>query len=199
LGRRVVSRSRPRGGGRISPARENLTRVTTGLGGLALLGVVVAYSALVGDRLVAVVTSIGCAGLFLTALALVGRWATLLPWGFAGVGAGYAVFLSLRAGTVDARAPLLGAAFFIGAELSFWSIERRSWRTEAQVVLRRAALLFTAGLATAILGGLLLLVTSRRGAGVGYEAAGVAAAVLTLAVIAVLARRSRELRRDELA
>ena len=164
-----------------------------------MLGVVVAYSALVGDRLVAVVTSIGCIGLSVTALALVGRWATLLPWGFVGVGAGYSVFLSLRAGTVDARAPLLAAAFFVGVECSFWSIDRRSWRSERQVVLRRVVLLSLAGLATAILGGLLLLVASVRAAGVGYEAAGVVCAVLTLAVVAFLVRRSRELRRDELA
>ena len=144
-------------------------------------------------------TSIGCIGLLVTAVALLGRWAALLPWGFAGVGAGYAVFLSLRPGTVDEGAPLLAAAFFVAAELSFWSIERRSWRSDSQVVVRRLALVFSAGLGTAIVGGLLLLVTSSRGIGVGYEAAGVAAAVLTLAVIALLARRAQESRRDELA
>jgi hypothetical protein len=164
-----------------------------------LLGVVVAYSAVAGDRFVALVTSIGCVGLVVTGLALTGRWTALLPWGFVGVGTSYAVFLSLRANTVDARAPLAAAAFFVAAELSFWSIERRSWRSERQVAVRRLALLLSAGLGTAIVGGLLLLVTSGRGVGIGYEAAGVAAAVLTLAVIALLARRSRELRRDELA
>jgi hypothetical protein len=152
----------------------------------------VAYSAIAGDRLVALVTSIGCSGLVVTAVALLGRWAALLPWGFVGVGTGYAVFLSLRPGPVDARAPLLAASFFIGAELSFWSIERVSWRSEGQVVVRRLALLLSAGLATAIVGGLLLLVTSGRGIGIGQEAAGVAAAVLTLAVVAFLARRSRQ-------
>ena len=129
-------------------------------------------------------------GLFVTALALVSRWATLLPVGFVGVGAAYAVFLSLRQGTVDARAPIVAAAFFIAAELSFWSIERRNWRSEGQVVVRRVALLVAAGLATAMVGGLLLLITSERRGGIGQEAAGVAAAVFTLAVIAVLARRS---------
>jgi hypothetical protein len=129
-------------------------------------------------------------GLFVAALALVSRWARLLPVGFVGVGAAYAVFLSLRPGTVDARAPMVAAAFFIAAELSFWSIERRSWRSEGQVVVRRVALLVSAGLATAIVGGLLLLITSERKGGIGQEAAGVAAAVLTLAVVAVLARRS---------
>jgi hypothetical protein len=144
------------------------------------------------------VTAIGCVGLSITAVALVGRWPTLLPWGFVGVGTGYAVFLSLRAGTVDDRAPMLAAAFFAAAELSYWSIERRSWRSEGRVVVGRLGLLLSAALATAILGGLLLLVASGRRVGVGYEAAGVAAAVLTLAVIAALGRRSR-LRRGELA
>ena len=145
-----------------------------------------------GDRLVAAVSALAGIGLFVTALALVSRWATLLPWGFAGVGAAYAAFLSLRPGTVDARAPLVSAAFFIAAVLSFWSIERRSWRSEGQVVVRRLALLVSAGLATAIVGGLLLLITSGRRSGIGQEAGGVAAAVLTLAVVAVLARRSRQ-------
>ncbi len=145
-----------------------------------------------GDRLVAAVSALAGIGLFVTALALVSRWATLLPWGFVGVGAAYAVFLSLRPGTVDARAPMVAAAFFIAAELSFWSIERRSWRSEGQVVVRRLALLVSAGLATAIVGGLLLLITSGRRSGIGQEAGGVAAAVLTLAVVAVLARRSRQ-------
>jgi hypothetical protein len=143
------------------------------------------------------VTAIGCVGLSITAVALVGRWPTLLPWGFVGVGAGYAVFLSLRAGAVDDRAPMLAAAFFIAAELSYWSIERRSWRSEGRVVVGRLGLILSAGLATAIVGGLLLLVASGRRVGIGYEAAGVAAAVLTLAVIAALGRRSRELRRGE--
>ena len=139
------------------------------------------------------VASIGCIGLLITAVALLGRWAALLPWGFVGVGAGYAVFLSLRLGTVDERAPLMAAAFFVAAELSFWSIERRNWRSERQIVVRRLALLVSASLGTAIVGGLLLLITSGRGVGIGYEAAGVAAAVLTLAVIAALVRRSRAL------
>jgi multidrug transporter EmrE-like cation transporter len=138
------------------------------------------------------VALVGVIGLSITALALVGRWATLLPWGFVGVGASYAAFLSLRPGAVDARAPAVAAAFFIAAELSFWSIERRSWRSEREVIVRRLALIASAGLATAIVGGLLLLLTSGRRIGIGEEAAGVVAAVLTLAVVAFLARRSRD-------
>lgn len=159
---------------------------------LALLGAVSAYSALDGDRLVAVVAALGGIGVLVTALALVGRWAALLPWGFVGVGAAYALFLSLRPGTLDARAPIVAAAFFVAAELSFWSIERGNWHGERQVVVRRLALLVSAGLATAIVGGLLLLIASERRGGVGQEIVGIAAAVLTLAVIAALVRRSRQ-------
>jgi hypothetical protein len=145
-----------------------------------------------GDRLVAAVAALAGLGLFVTALALVSRWATVLPWGFVAVGAAYAVFLSLRPGTVDARAPIVAAAFFVAAELSFWSIERRGWRSEWNVIGRRLALLVSAGLATALVGGLLLLITSERRSGIGQEAVGIAAAVLTLVVIAALARRSRQ-------
>lgn len=159
----------------------------------------VGYSAAESDRFVAVVAWIGCAGVAITALALAMRWLMLLPLGFVGVGASYAVFLSLRSGAVDSRAPLVAAALFMAAELSFSSIERRSWRSEGQVVARRVALLVSAGLATAIVGGLLLLVTSGRRVGIGQEAAGVAAAVLTLAVIAYLAGRSRASGGDALA
>jgi hypothetical protein len=143
-----------------------------------------------GDRLVALVAALGGLGLFVTALALVTGWAAALPWGFVAVGAAYALFLSLRPGTVDGRAPMVAAALFVAAELSYWSIERRSWPSEGQVVARRLALLVSAGLAAALVGGLLLLLASERGNGIGQEAAGIAAAVLTLLVIAALARRS---------
>jgi hypothetical protein len=138
------------------------------------------------------VAAVGVVGLFVTSLALVGRWSTLLPWGLVGVGAGYAIFLSLRPETVDARAPVVAAAFFVAAELSFWSIERRRWRSEGRVVFRRLALIGSAGLATGIVGGLLLLITSGRRTGTGQEIAGVAAAVVILAVVALLVRGSRD-------
>ena len=192
LGRRLVTHSRDGGGGNISPSGKNRARVGTGLAALALLGAVGVYSAVAGDRLVALVAALGGLGLLVTAVALLTRWATPLPWGFVGVGAAYALFLSLRPGTVDGGAPLVAAALFIAAELSYWSIERRNWPSEGQVVVRRLALLVAAGLAAVMVGGLLLLLTSERRDGIGQEAAGIAAAVLTLAVIAVLARRSSQ-------
>jgi hypothetical protein len=153
------------GGGVISPAGKNRAPVASGLAALALLGAIGVYSAIAGDRLVSAVAALGGVGLCVTALALVGRWATLLPVGVVGVGAAYTLFLGLRPDTVDGHAPVVAAAFFTAAELSFWSIERRSWRTEGSVVVRRLALLVSTGLATAIVGGLLLLITSERRSG----------------------------------
>ena len=103
-----------------------------------------------GDRLVAVVAALAGIGLFVTALALVARWAAFLPCGFVGVGAAYALFLSLRPGTVDGRAPMVAAALFVAAEFSYWSIERRNWPSEGQVIVRRLVLLVSAGLAAAV-------------------------------------------------
>jgi hypothetical protein len=156
-----------------------------------LLGAVVAYSAVAGDRFVAVIASVGCAGIVVTALAVAARWTSLLPWGLVGAGSAYGAFLSLRSGGIDTRAPAVAAALFVASELAYWSTERRSWRSEQDVVSRRLGLLVAAALATAVLGGLLLLIASGRRAGLGEEGAGVLASVLILTVVALLARRSR--------
>ena len=85
-----------------------------------------------GDRLVAVVAALG--GIGARSLRRLPSWAAGLrfcPGASSESARRYAVFLSLRPGTVDARAPMMAAAFFVAAELSFWSIERRNWRSEA--------------------------------------------------------------------
>jgi hypothetical protein len=157
---------------------------------LGLLVGVVAYSAYAGDRLPELVFGIGAAGTAIAAVALVGRWPSLLPWGLAGVGAGYALYLSLRSGTVDSRAPLLAAMLFVAAELGYWSLERRSTRAERAVFVRRLVLLGLAGLAAALVASLLLVAASETSGGMTLEALGVAAAVVTLAVVVLLAARS---------
>jgi hypothetical protein len=155
---------------------------------------VVAYSATAGDRLPQVVAGVGAGGLALTVVALVGRWPSLLPWGIVGVGAGYTVFLGLRAGSVDPRAPLVGAALFAAAELAFWSVEPGEGASERRVLLRRVGFIGGGALGTALVGAFLLVLVAGRDAGVGWLALGVAAAVLTLAVVAVLTARSRDAR-----
>jgi hypothetical protein len=131
-------------------------------------------------------------GLTITALALAGRWPSLLPWGIVGVGAGYTVFLALREGTVDPRAPIVAAALFAAAELGFWSVEpREGWR-EPTVLVRRIVFIGASALGTALVGALLLVLVAGTSGGVGFEAIGVGAAVLTLTIVAVLTARSRD-------
>jgi hypothetical protein len=137
-----------------------------------------------------VVAGVGAAGWALSALAIAGRWPSLLPLGLAGVGAGYAVFVSFRAGTADPRAPIVCAAFFAAAELAFWSIEVRAARGERIVIVRRLVLVIVGALGAALLGALLLVLAGSASGGVGLEAIGVLAAVLALALVAVLAGRA---------
>jgi hypothetical protein len=152
---------------------------------------VLAYSATADDRLPQVVAGVGAGGLALTALALVGRWPSLLPWGIVGVGASYTVFLSLRGSIVDAWAPAVAAALFAAAELAFWSVERdRAW-SEPAVLVRRAVFIGLGALLTALIGAFLLVAVSGVSGGIGYLALGVGAAVLTLAIVAALTARTR--------
>jgi hypothetical protein len=106
------------------------------------------------------------------------------------VGASYGVYVALRNGSVDARAPVIAAALIFVAELGFWSLERAPSRSEGTVLVRRAAALAAGVVLTAFLGSLLLVLTTGVTGGVGLEAAGVAAAVLAVAAIARLASRA---------
>jgi hypothetical protein len=149
------------------------------------------YSALAGDRLPEVIAGVGAAGCAVTAAALAFRWPSVLPVGLAGVGAGYAIFLSLRAQTVDSRAPAVAAGFFAAAELAYWSIERVEGRRDRWLAVRRLGLLGASALGVALLGALLLVLTSGVSGGVVLEAFGVLAAVITAAIITRLAARAR--------
>jgi hypothetical protein len=142
-----------------------------------------------GDRLREVVAGVGAGGCAVIVLALVLRQPSVFPVGLAGVGAAYGVFVSLRSGVVDARAPLVAAGLFAAAELGYWSLERTPSRSERVVVLRRVAWLAAAAVLSGLVGSLVLVLTTGASGGVGLEAAGVAAAVLAVAAIARLAAR----------
>jgi hypothetical protein len=150
----------------------------------------VVYAVAAGRRLPEIVAAVGAAGCALILLALASRWTASFPFGVAGVGAAYALYLALRDGAVDARAPAVAAALFVVAELGFWSLERSASRSERTVLLRRLAALAGAAVATALAGSLILVVATGASGGVGLEAAGVAAAVLAVAAIARLASRA---------
>lgn len=157
---------------------------------LALAGGIVAYADVASDRLPEIAGGVGVAGCALIAFALFTRWRSVFPFGLVLVGASYGVYVALRNGAVDARAPAVAAALFAVAELGFWSLERAPSQSEGSVLVRRTAALAGGVVLTAFLGSLLLILTTGLTGGVGLEAAGVAAAVLALAAITRLASRA---------
>jgi hypothetical protein len=143
-----------------------------------------------GDRLPGVVAGVGAGGCVLIAIAFLARRPSVFPVGLAVVGAAYGVYLSLHSGAVDPRAPAVAAALYVAAELGFWSFERTASRSERTVVVRRVAAIAAGAVFTGLVGSLMLGLTTGVGGGLALEAAGVAAAVLMVATIAVLASRS---------
>src|SRR5439155_23936033 len=144
------------GGDDISPPRESRARVPAGLAAMVLLGGLVAYPAVAGDRLAAVVAGIGIAGWLLLVLGLV-RWPLLLGWGVAGFGAEYAVFLRLRGGSVDSRAPAVAAVLLLVAELSYLSVSGGLAGADRALKVRMVGAVAAAVAGVALLADLLLV------------------------------------------
>jgi hypothetical protein len=150
------------------------------------------YAAADASRLSQLVVAIGATGLALAVLGLLRPWGWLVTGAIAAAGAAYAVELSLGPRTIDAWAPLVAAALFVAAELGFWSIEPCTARPERAVVVRRLVFLAASAFVVALVGSVLLYATTGASGGIGFESLGVTAAVVALAIIAFLARRSRE-------
>jgi predicted PurR-regulated permease PerM len=98
--------------------------------------------------------------------------------------------LALRSGDVDPRAPAVAALLFVATELGYWSLQTSAARSERAAVARRILALAVAAFSTALVGSLVLGLTTGVGGGVALEAVGVAAAALTAAAIALLASRA---------
>jgi hypothetical protein len=153
-----------------------------------VLGGLVAYVAAAGDRLVPLVVGVGIAGWLLVLLGML-RWPALLGWGLAGFGAEYALFLRLRGGSVDSRAPAVAAALLLVAELAFVSA-RGGLRGADRALLARVVGSTAAAVAgTALLADLLLVVSGSASGSVAVEAGGVLAAVLAVALVVRVAAR----------
>ena len=148
------------------------------------------YPAAASARLVLVLAGIGVAGVALVALALAGGWPLLAAWGLAAVGAEYALYLRLRTGPIDSRAPFVAAGLLLAAELAYRSIAPFDGRPERALLLSWGLRTVGALAGTLVVGEVVLLVAGSTRAGVGLELAGVAAAVVALALVARLAAQS---------
>jgi hypothetical protein len=104
----------------------------------------------------------------------------------------HVVVLLLRDGRVDAAAPLVGAGLLLYAELACWAQERRpAVRDEPEVTRARVAVLAASAAGALGLGAAVLLAAGvPAGGGLTRLAVGVAAATLTLGLVATVARRT---------
>ena len=141
-----------------------------------------AAAALAAERFAPLLGAAGAGGLALLALALVTRLPGAVPWSLALLGAEYVALL--YAGGDGRPFPVAAGGFVLVAELAYWALEPPS----AESAWRRAA----AATAAAVAGGVAAALVASIGnedvvGGLGVEAAGLAAAVLLVAVVLVLA------------
>jgi hypothetical protein len=140
-----------------------------------------------GETVVAVVGLIGATVL---AVAFLGRWQDLLPWGIALLGGQYAAALLLRDEEIDAGAPLYAAGLFVTAELAYWALERGP--TARAVVASRLTGLLAAALGAAAVGAIVLSAAEGGGGeGAAVQALGLGAAAAAVGLVTWLAWRSR--------
>ena len=157
-----------------------------------MLGLLVAYPAAATGRLTTVVAGLGVVAWTVLVVALLTGWASLIGWALALFGAEYALFLRLRVGIVDSRAPFIAAMLFIVAELSFAVVRRSRGRVEGAVFVRSALAVAGAAAGAAIAGGFLLVAAGSVGSGLALEAVAVVAATVAVAAVLRIAARTRE-------
>lgn len=135
---------------------------------------------------------LGGLAVLVLALGLAARSGAVLGWGLAILGGEYAVLFAAQGRALDELTPVYAGAFLLVAELAFWSIERRvpAW-SDPCLFERRLAHLAGVSAGAAVVAGLVLVVAAASGGGgVALEAIGVAAAIGTVALVAVLVRRT---------
>jgi hypothetical protein len=179
-----------RGGERIQAPRVDRTRLIFSAAALACAAGVAAYPAASASRLSWLEPTLAALALGLLAAGLLLRWAPLVVWSIAAIGAEYAVWLTLAGEDVNTRAPLVGGGLFLLAELAFDSIDSPAGRIEPDVLLRRLVALAALAVGAFAVGVVALgAAAAPVTGGVALTAIGTAAAVLALALIARLASR----------
>ena len=154
--------------------------VTTGIGG---------YTAVTGGRLAVLGEALAYAGALVIAIAVVGRFASVIPWGIALAGGGY-VAGRVGHGTADGWAAGIGAALLLAAELAAWSAAHDRRFTEERPLLVHRLALLGGLLACAALAGFVLMGAAALSASAGIllSAVGMAAAITAVGVILRLLR-----------
>jgi hypothetical protein len=184
---------RPAAGGDEIPAlRQARPRLTLGAASVAgAIGLAV-YASLTAATLGGLLGAIGGAGVVVLAAALTLRLPGLIAPALVLLGGEYAGLFLGRAGIVDVRAPLYGAAFFLLAELAFATVELRAGTPEPTLLPRRAAFLAGLALGGIVLGTVVLAAASAPlHGGIPLEAVGVVASLALLLALGRLGVRER--------
>jgi hypothetical protein len=151
-----------------------------------------AYPAAESARLLWLEAGIGAAAVVALAVGLAVRGSSSLVWGLALIGAEYATWLELGTHALDQRAPIVGGALLLTAELAFDSLEPEVGRPERNAVLGRAIALALVVLVAVGAGAVVVAAASvPLSGGIGLTAVGAAAVVAVLGVIARLAAERR--------
>jgi len=147
---------------------------------------VAGYPALAGSFWLAGPGVLACV---LLSVGLLLRWHDAVTAALVLAAGAYAAFLLLaERDAIDTAAPLVAAALVGVAELSHWSLERGPSREPAALVVRRALRLAFVGLGAVLFSTLVLLASyAEVGKGLAVEAAGLAAALGVLALLAFVA------------
>jgi hypothetical protein len=136
-----------------------------------------------------VVIGVGVLGWALVVVGL--RWPVVIGWGLGAFGAEYALYLRLRGGAVDSRAPAVAAALTLVAELAYYAV-RGGLEGADRALVVRVVCATAAVVAGAALVADLLLVASGTGSGnLAIEGSGVLAAVLSIALVVRVAATRR--------
>jgi hypothetical protein len=135
---------------------------------------------------------IAVACLALLAAVVIG-WPGLVPVAVATVGGLYAAQLAIDDAPLDAATPAVAVLLLLAAELAYWSLDERAvLRGDPGDSLRRLAFVVLLGIATAVVGAVLLaLVDAVRAESLATDLLGAAAAIAVLATVLVLARQKR--------
>jgi hypothetical protein len=193
MARRRPARGCAGGGEGIPASRSARARVAAGAAAVLLAGGIGAWLAIEAEEelLVRGNAVLGVTAAVVLAIGLVLRFAPVVPVAVALLGAAYVALLGFERETIDTHAPLLAAALLCLAELAYWSLELRGEVTdEPGAYLRRVALL-AAQLAGVTTAGVILLaiVEGVEAGGAVIDVLGAVAALGTLALLALAARR----------
>ena len=180
------------GGDQIQAPRAARTRLISGAAALGLASGLGLWATLSADREQWLPAALAAAGVALLATAIATRQAAPIAWSLALLGGAYAARLALDGGTSTRARRLEAAGLLLVAELAYDALERGLVRATPELAALRVAVLIGLVAGSIALGaGILAVAMIPVRGGVALTAVGVAAATISLALLATMTRRGR--------